>query len=34
MSIVVPSLTEKNYWGDNNYYSDLEVTIYGQELDY
>ena len=24
------SLTEKNYWADNSYYSDLEVTIYGQ----
>ena len=24
------SLTEKNYWADNSYYSDLEVSIYGQ----
>ena len=24
------ALTEKNYWADNSYYSDLEVTIYGQ----
>ena len=23
-------LTENNYWADNSYYSDLEVTIYGQ----
>ena len=23
-------LTGKNYWADNSYYSDLEVTIYGQ----
>ena len=25
-----PSLTEKNYWADNRYYSDLEVNIYDQ----
>ena len=24
------ALTEKNYWADNSYCSDLEVTIYGQ----
>ena len=24
------SLTEKNYWADNSYYSGSEVTIYGQ----
>ena len=24
------SLTERNYWADNSYYSDLEVTIYGK----
>ena len=27
---VTGSLTEKNYRADNSYYSDLEVTIYGQ----
>ena len=29
-AVLVSSLTEKNYWADNSYYSDLEVTIYGQ----
>ena len=24
------TITEKNYWADTSYYSDLEVTIYGQ----
>ena len=28
--VLIPSLTEKNYWADNSYYSELEVTIYGQ----
>ena len=30
----ITTLTEKNYWADNSYYSDLEVTIYGQQFDY
>ena len=25
----IDSLTEKKYWADNSYYSELEVTIYG-----
>ena len=24
------TFTEKNYWADDSYYSDLEITIYGQ----
>ena len=24
------TLAERNYWADNSYYSDLEVTVYGQ----
>ena len=28
--LLLVTLTEKNYWDDNSYYSDLEVTIYGQ----
>ena len=28
------SLRKKNYWADNSYYSDLEVTIYSQWFDY
>ena len=27
-------LRKKNYWADNRYYSNLEVTIYGQQFDY
>ena len=30
MRIHVDTLTEKNYWADNSYYSGSEVTIYGQ----
>ena len=33
MATIAP-LTEKNHWADNSYYSDLEVTIYGQLFDY
>ena len=29
-SHIIASLTENNYLADNSYYSDLEVTIYGQ----
>ena len=28
LTLFVTSLTEKNYWTDNSYYSDLEVIIY------
>ena len=28
------ALTEKNYWADNSYCLDLEVTIYSQWFNY
>ena len=34
VQMLLGALTEKNYWADNSYYSDLEVTIYGQQIDY